>query len=113
MRERLGRYHRDADAMFIFWSDIWLSPAFRGWTMEPLLRTVRVPTLAIQGFDDSHDTIVHLDTIAARAPGPVRLLKLKQCGHDPLRDQPETTLSAYAKFLLEVSPSTPMPESSA
>src|SRR5579885_280096 len=57
LRRRLVRHHRDADAMFRSWADVWLSPAFRGWTIAPLLPQVTVPLLAIQGDADTHGTM--------------------------------------------------------
>jgi hypothetical protein len=35
LRARLSRYHVDVDAAFRGWNDIWLSPAFRDWNIEP------------------------------------------------------------------------------
>lgn len=101
LRTRLARYHRDADAMFHSWADAWLSPAMRGWSIEPLLGRIRAPLLAIQGDRDSHGTMLQIENIARFSGGPVRLEKLADCGHDPFRDQPERMLALCAGFLAE------------
>ncbi len=101
LRARLARYHRDPDAMFYSWADIWLSPELRGWSIEPLLTRIRVPVLAIQGDQDSHGSMLQIDNIARFSGGPVRLEKLDECGHDPFRDHPERMLALCADFIAE------------
>jgi pimeloyl-ACP methyl ester carboxylesterase len=99
LRERLARHHRDADAMFHAWADVWRAPAMRGWTMLPELANIRVPVLAIQGVEDTHGTMAQIECIAAASRGPVELLKLRGCGHDPFRERPDETLAACAAFV--------------
>lgn len=101
LRERLARYHRDPDATFYSWADVWLSPQLRGWSIEPLLPRIRVPLLAVQGDRDRHGTMLQIDNIARLASGPVRLEKLADCGHDPFREHPERTLALCAGFIAE------------
>jgi pimeloyl-ACP methyl ester carboxylesterase len=99
LRARLARHHRDPDAMFRSWAAIWLAPEFRGWSIAPLLPAVTVPLLAIQGDADTHGTMRQLDTLAERSGGPVELVKLADCGHDPFRDQPAIVLDRCAAFI--------------
>ncbi len=99
LRERLARHHRDADAMFRAWADVWRSPAMRGWTMLSSLARIRVPVLAIQGEEDTHGTMAQIDRIAECSGGPVELLKLPGCGHDPFRERADETLAACAAFV--------------
>ena len=40
LRERMGRYHRDAERTFRLWNDIWLAPEFRDWNIEDVLGAV-------------------------------------------------------------------------
>jgi len=101
-RERLGRYHRDPDAVFRAWHDTWLSPAFRGWNIEEYLPTIRCPVLAIQGEDDEYATMRQIEAIAEAAPD-VDLLRLADCRHTPQRDQTEAVLAAIAAFLTRLS----------
>jgi len=100
LKDKLGRYHRDARKTFYGWADVWLDPDFKGWDIrEDYLPRVRCPVLAIQGHDDEYGTMAQLDEIAARVAGPCTLLKLDNCGHSPFRDQPEATLKAIESFL--------------
>jgi pimeloyl-ACP methyl ester carboxylesterase len=99
LAQRLGRYHRDARKTFYGWADVWLDAEFKGWDIrDDYLPTVRSPVLAIQGYDDKYGTMAQLDEIARRVKAPCELLKLKDCGHAPFRDQPERTLEAVVRF---------------
>ena len=100
LRQRLARYHDDADSAFWGWNDIWLDPAFRDWNIEGELATIRCPLLAIQGLDDEYGTPEQIRGIARAVPH-TRLLELPDCGHSPHRDQPRRVIEAAAAFLRE------------
>jgi pimeloyl-ACP methyl ester carboxylesterase len=95
MRAKLGRYHRDVDAVFWGWRDIWLDPRFRAWNIEAGLEAIACPTLMIQGLDDEYGSTEQLDAIMARVPA-AEVLMLEACGHSPHRDQVERVLEASA-----------------
>ena len=97
--QKLARHHRDPVKTFYGWNDVWLSPAFRGWNIERFLPAIRCPLLAIQGQEDEYGSMAQLDAIARQAGGPVNMLKLKQCGHAPQKDQPEIVVGAIAEFV--------------
>src|SRR5258706_8409660 len=100
LRERLGRYHRDATRTFYGWADVWTDREFGGWDIRAdYLPAVRCPVLAMQGRQDDYGTLAQLDEIAARVRGPCELLTLEDCGHIPFRDQPERVLAATAGFI--------------
>jgi pimeloyl-ACP methyl ester carboxylesterase len=98
LRERLSRYHDDVDSAFYGWSDVWLSPAFRTWSIVEELRAIRCPLLAVQGHDDHYGTMAHIDTVAEQVPH-ARLAKLHACGHSPHRDAPGALNAAIAAFI--------------
>jgi pimeloyl-ACP methyl ester carboxylesterase len=98
---RLARYHRDPDATFWRWNDIWLDPRFRDWNIEQALAGIDVPTLLIQGRDDEYGTLDQLDRIATLLPRTTRL-ELDRCGHSPHRDQPDAVIAASNVFLGEI-----------
>ncbi len=99
LKERLGKYHRDARKTFYGWADVWLDPGFVSWDIrEDYLPKIECPVLAIQGEDDEYGTMAQLDEIARRVPRS-ELLKLPRCGHTPFRDQPERTLKAVCSFV--------------
>src|SRR5438874_8459631 len=100
LAQRLGRYHRDARKTFYGWADVWLDPDFKGWNIrDDYLPHIRRPVLAIQGYDDEYGTMAQLDEIARRVKAHCELLKLKDCGHAPFREQPEKTLEAVVRFV--------------
>jgi pimeloyl-ACP methyl ester carboxylesterase len=98
LRARLARYYTRVDDAFHGWSDIWLDPAFRDWSLEAEARALSIPTLLIQGRDDEYGTLAQIDRIAELARGPVERLVLDQCGHSPHRDQEAAVLAATATF---------------
>lgn len=98
LRERLARYHRQPDATFRSWSDIWLDPGFRDWDIQGCLSRIACPVLAIQGEDDEYGTMQQIERIARLAPD-VELLKLPRCGHASHRDQPQAVIRRIAHFI--------------
>jgi pimeloyl-ACP methyl ester carboxylesterase len=94
---RLARHHRDADATFWGWNDVWLSPAFRSWNIEAYLAGVTCPVLCVQGADDQYGTPAQLDAIRAGVDGPYEQVVLAACGHAPHLDRPEATLEVVSR----------------
>src|SRR3954471_1535772 len=79
LKERLGRYHRDARKTFYGWADVWLDPEFPAWDIrQAYLPKIRCPVIAIQGYDDEYGTMAQLDDIARRVAAPCELLKLEK-----------------------------------
>jgi pimeloyl-ACP methyl ester carboxylesterase len=98
LRDRLSRYHADVDGAFYGWNDIWLSAEFRSWNIENYLASLKCPVLAIQGVDDEYGTMEQVERVA-RAHSDITLLKLRDCGHSPHRDQLESVLRSVKGFL--------------
>ena len=98
LRERMGRYHRDAERTFRLWNDIWLAPEFRRWNIENVLAGVTAPTLLIQGEHDQYGTLAQIDAIEGGLSGPVTRAVL-DCQHAPHLEAPEATLAAALEFL--------------
>ena len=97
LRSRLARHHRDPDSAFWGWNDVWLSPAFRSWSIEAQLHHIRCPVLALQGADDEYGTLAQIEGIRERLP-QTRLHVIPDCGHSPHRDQPEALTQAIQRF---------------
>jgi pimeloyl-ACP methyl ester carboxylesterase len=98
LREKLARYHRNVDATFWGWNDIWLDPAFRAWNIEEYAAKITAPVLAIQGEDDEYGTLAQVDALARASKGPVDRLILASCGHSPQRDLREEVLQSIAAW---------------
>jgi pimeloyl-ACP methyl ester carboxylesterase len=98
LRERLARYHDDPDSAFYGWNDVWLAAAFRDWSIEDEVGTIRCPLLAIQGLDDEYGTLEQVRGIARRVP-QAQLLELPDCGHSPHRDQPAAVIAAVSRCM--------------
>jgi pimeloyl-ACP methyl ester carboxylesterase len=99
LRDRMARHHRDAEATFRLWNDIWLAPEFRDWSIEDVLPGITAPVLAIQGEHDQYGTLAQIDAIEAGVRGPFERAVL-DARHSPHLEAPEETLRAAAEFIL-------------
>jgi pimeloyl-ACP methyl ester carboxylesterase len=97
-RERMAAHHRDVDAAFYGWNDVWLDPGFKSWNIEELLSAIEVPVLLIQGEEDPYGTLAQIDSVARRVRGPVERLVLP-CRHAPHVQAPAETLAAVTQFV--------------
>jgi pimeloyl-ACP methyl ester carboxylesterase len=95
---RMARYHRDAEATFRLWNDIWLAPEFRDWNIEDALAGVTCPVLVIQGEHDQYGTLAQVEAIERGVAGPVQRALL-DCRHAPHLEAPDATLAAAAAFV--------------
>jgi pimeloyl-ACP methyl ester carboxylesterase len=94
----MARHHRDPDAAFFGWNDVWLDPAFPAWDITGELHRINCPLLLIQGERDQYGTMAQLDAIEQRARGPVTRVHL-DCQHSPPTELPGETTAAIAAFL--------------
>jgi pimeloyl-ACP methyl ester carboxylesterase len=101
--QRMAKYHRDPEATFKAWSEIWLDPAFRGWNIEDALPNIHCPVLLIQALDDEYGTMAQLDAIERGVSGPVERLVLPDGGHSPHLAHPERVTDAITRFVNRVS----------
>jgi pimeloyl-ACP methyl ester carboxylesterase len=104
LRARLARHHRDPEVCFRGWSDVWLAPGFKTWTIEPLLPRVLGDILVVQGDADPYGSIAHLEIIERLAGGRVDTLTLP-CAHAPHLERPEETLAAVQAFVCRLADS--------
>jgi pimeloyl-ACP methyl ester carboxylesterase/GNAT superfamily N-acetyltransferase len=98
LRERMARHHRDPDAAFFGWNDVWLDPEFPNWSITDELERISCPLLVIQGERDQYGTMAQLDAIEERATGSVRRVHL-DCQHSPPTEMPDETIAAIAEFV--------------
>ena len=99
LRERLARHHGHVDVAFRGWHDAWTDPGFRRWSLLEALPAVAVPLLVVQGTADPYGSLDQARLVADRVSGPVEVLLLEGCGHDPQRERPAETLAALVSLV--------------
>jgi len=101
LRDKLSRYHSNPDSAFWGWNDIWLHPQFRAWNIEEYLPQIHCPVLAIQGEEDQYGTMEQIDRVVRGIPH-AEILKLKDSGHSPHRDQTQVVIDRVADFVTKL-----------
>ncbi|EGP53973.1 alpha/beta fold hydrolase [Pseudorhizobium flavum] len=99
LREKLAKYHRDPTGAFLAWSQTWLLPEFRDWTIVSELDKLRLPLLVIQGSADPFGTMEHARLIEVHAGRLPSVLELPASGHNPHVDCAEAVVAAAAAFV--------------
>jgi pimeloyl-ACP methyl ester carboxylesterase len=100
LRERLERHHgTNVDALFEYWTRVWLSAEFRSWNIEEHLPRVTCPTLVIQGRDDEYGTLRQMDAIAGGVSRKIETVILDDCRHSPHIDQRDAVEALAVTFL--------------
>jgi pimeloyl-ACP methyl ester carboxylesterase len=102
LRARMASHHRDVDAAFFGWCDVWLDPEFRDWDIRDLLPRVDAPLLLIQGIRDQYGTLAQLDEIERLAPGSVERHHL-DCRHAPFIQRRDETVAAVSRIVHTLS----------
>ncbi len=102
--QRMARYHRDPEATFRAWSEIWLDPSFRDWNIEGSLPNIHCPVLLIQALDDEYGTTAQVEAIERSVAGPVEKLVLAVGGHSPHLSRREWVNEAITRFVMETGP---------
>ena len=105
LRARMAAHHRDVDAAFYGWADVWLDPEFRRWDIRDVAGRVDAPLLLIQGMRDQYGTLAQLDEIERLAAGPVGRLEL-DCRHAPFVQRPQECVAALVEFVGRASATT-------
>jgi pimeloyl-ACP methyl ester carboxylesterase len=98
LRERLERHHDEVDSAFFGWNDVWLSEAFKDWTIESVIPDIRCPLLALQGEHDEYGSLQQIMRIQELLPS-AELITLANCGHSPQRDQAAVLIAAVDAFI--------------
>lgn len=98
LRERMARHHRDPDAAFFGWNDVWLHPDFPRWDITDVVARIECPLLLIQGERDQYGTMAQLDAIEQRAAGLVYRVHV-DCEHSPPSELPDETIDTIAQFV--------------
>jgi pimeloyl-ACP methyl ester carboxylesterase len=100
LRNELGQRHGPgADALFRAWSDFWLDPARRTWSIVDRLPAITCPVLAIQGADDEYGLPSQLAAIVDGVSGLSESAMIPDCAHDPHHQAPTVVLERMTRFV--------------
>jgi lipoate-protein ligase A len=99
LKARLRRHHgANTEALFARLVDVWTAESVQ-WGLEPSIRRVRCPVLAIQGADDEFFSAAQLEALAPLLPGRLETLRVPGCGHYPLHQARNEVLAASIRFI--------------
>lgn len=102
LRTKLARWHANVDVAFRGWSETWLDPHFRDWSLHEELAHIRVPMLIVQGEDDQYGTVKQIEMAKDECYCPVEVALMPKVKHVPHREAPEATLSVVAGFCTRI-----------
>jgi pimeloyl-ACP methyl ester carboxylesterase len=97
---KLNKWHGDKSRWVLdAWTQVWLSPQFRSWSLVPQLKDIQCPVLAIHGSNDEYGSEEFPRTITKHVQGPTSLEILGDCGHVPHREKKDLVLNLAATFI--------------
>lgn len=101
LKARLQRHHgKKTESLFERLVEIWTADeGSTGWGLEPYVRRIRCPVLAIQGQNDEFFSESQLDALRTCAPAGIETLRIPDCGHYPTIQARNATLAAAAAFI--------------
>lgn len=103
LRDRLTKYHGDkVDTLFKAWTEIWTSPDFRNWNIEPFLPGIHCPLLFIQGATDEFGTLAQVTQTVKQVSGTARSHVIPDTGHTPHKEAPDKTLQVCREFISSI-----------
>ncbi len=84
LKARLHCFHgAKTDLVFRGWTETWLRPSFRHWSMVQDLPRIACPVLALQGEDDEYGTPRQVALIKDGVSGACAAQMIPDCGHTP------------------------------
>lgn len=99
---RLSRWHGERSRWVLdAWTEVWLDPEFRTWSLDASLAAIRCPVLAMHGDSDEYGSSAFPRRITTGVCGPARMEMLDACGHVPHREQATDVLRLVGNFMAE------------
>lgn len=97
---RLSKYHGEkARWVLNAWTDTWLNPGFKAWSLKDVLPRVTCPMLVIHGEHDEYGSLRHPELIGELSGGPARVEIIPDTYHVPHREKPELIVQMVAEFI--------------
>lgn len=102
LRRRLQRHHGDnVDCAFHAFTESWLNPDFKQWSIEKYVPKIGCPVLAIRGSQDEYISTEHFEHILELFSVPAQSLVM-QVGHAPHEEQPDLVLDRIESFIRSI-----------
>ncbi len=101
LKRKLSKYHSNVENTFYGWSRAWLDPDFYNWDITSSLKNIDVPVLGIQGNADPYGSVNQIDRLEQNLSVKFYKLILDQCGHNPLFEKTDETISKISVFIDE------------
>lgn len=99
---RLAKWHGErAQWVLDAWTEVWLDPQFRDWSLDACLKEVHCPVLAIHGDHDEFGSSEFPRRIANGVRGSSQMEIIAGCGHVPHKEKVEVVLGLVGDFLSE------------
>lgn len=103
LKEKLQKYHADkTEAVFQMWTQTWLRPDFKNWTIFHFLENITCPVLLIQGEDDEYGSLAQVDGVEQRVKADVERFIIPEVKHTPHKEVPEIVIDKSAVFLNKI-----------
>lgn len=97
---RLSKWHCErAKWVLEAWTEVWLSPEFRDWSLDPYLSKIHCPVLAIHGDSDEFGFCEFPRRITQGVRGPARMELIVACGHVSHLDKKGDVIWLVHEFL--------------
>ncbi len=100
----LGKHHDAPADVFEAWSGGWVSAAFQSWDVRPMLGSITMPVVAVQGDGDEYATPAHLDEVVSAIGDNARSVMVANARHLLHHDVPETVTAIVADAFAGPSP---------
>ena len=96
--QKLKKYHAEkAQWVLDAWTETWLSPAFRNWTLDNDLKALQTKLLAIHGHNDEYGSLAQPERLAKYTDAELHLIEA--CGHVPHREKPQLIVQIIKEFV--------------
>nr|WP_228256826.1 alpha/beta hydrolase [Acinetobacter sp. WCHAc060033] len=98
--DRLKKYHGEkAQWVLNAWTETWLSPEFKDWSLDSFLHQVHSPLLVIHGELDEYGSLAQPQRFMDHTQGKSQQEIILGAHHMPHNEQPELVLSLIQGFL--------------
>ena len=94
----LAPHHAAPAALFDAWSSVWVSDEFASWDIRPMLGSIGVPAMVVQGDRDRYATDAQLVETAAAIGPDTSIKSLPGAGHIIHHEQPAEIAALVTNF---------------